>query len=80
MSCKSTSVFCLVVLLLFRGLLASNMDYRAALRKSLLFYEAQRSGKLPPNQRVQWRGDSGLQDGQTDHVTLCSLSSFFDLI
>ena len=30
----------------------------------MLFYEAQRSGKLPENQRVKWRGDSGLQDGQ----------------
>ena len=29
---------------------------------SLLFYEAQRSGKLPPNQRVKWRKDSALDD------------------
>lgn len=38
-------------------------DYGLALSKSLLFYEAQRSGKLPPDQRVTWRGDSGLKDG-----------------
>lgn len=30
---------------------------------SLLFYEAQRSGKLPSNNRIPWRGDSALKDG-----------------
>lgn len=39
-------------------------DYGTALTKSLLFYEAQRSGKLPSNQRIKWRGDSGLSDGK----------------
>jgi hypothetical protein len=29
---------------------------------SLLFYEAQRSGKLPPDQKVKWRKDSALND------------------
>ncbi|KAJ6775775.1 ENDO-14-BETA-GLUCANASE [Salix koriyanagi] len=42
---------------------AVSHDYGAALTKSLLYYEAQRSGKLPPHQRVLWRGDSGLVDG-----------------
>ena len=37
-------------------------DYREVLHKSLLFYEAQRSGKLPSDQRVTWRKDSGLND------------------
>jgi endoglucanase len=37
--------------------------YARALRLSLLFYEAQRSGRLPPNRRVRWRGDSALADG-----------------
>jgi hypothetical protein len=32
------------------------------LRDSLLFYEAQRSGKLPPDQKVTWRKDSALND------------------
>lgn len=40
-----------------------SVDYDTALTKCLLFYEAQRAGKLPPNQRVQWRGDSSLNDG-----------------
>jgi len=36
--------------------------YQEVLSKSLLFYEAQRSGPLPANNRVDWRGDSGLND------------------
>ena len=30
--------------------------------KSIMFYEAQRSGKLPENNRIPWRGDSALYD------------------
>lgn len=30
----------------------------------MLFYEAQRSGRLPENSRLNWRGDSGLEDGK----------------
>lgn len=52
----------LVIGLLFIHKVVS-VDYGAALTKSLLYYEAQRSGKLPPDQRVQWRADSGLKDG-----------------
>lgn len=44
-------------------LLAQSFNYAEALQKSLFFYEAQRSGDLPPSNRVNWRGDSGLQDG-----------------
>jgi hypothetical protein len=37
-------------------------DYKLVLRSSLLFYEAQRSGKLPCDQKVTWRKDSALND------------------
>ncbi|XP_018359268.1 PREDICTED: endoglucanase E-4-like [Trachymyrmex cornetzi] len=37
-------------------------DYAQVLELSLLFYEAQRSGKLPKNNRISWRGDSALYD------------------
>nr|CAD7200299.1 unnamed protein product [Timema douglasi] len=37
-------------------------DYKLALQDSLLFYEAQRSGKLPADQKVTWRKDSALND------------------
>ncbi|WP_309380989.1 glycoside hydrolase family 9 protein [Cerasicoccus frondis] len=38
-------------------------NYGEALQKSLYFYEAQRSGELPEDNRVSWRGDSALDDG-----------------
>ncbi len=38
-------------------------NYGEALQKSLWFYEAQQSGVLPDWNRVNWRGDSGLNDG-----------------
>uniref|UniRef100_A0A0D9XDE6 cellulase n=1 Tax=Leersia perrieri TaxID=77586 RepID=A0A0D9XDE6_9ORYZ len=46
------------------------LDYREALEKSLLYFEAQRSGRLPYSQRVTWRGHSGLTDGLQQGVDL----------
>lgn len=37
-------------------------DYGKVLELSLRFYEAQRSGKLPSDNRIYWRGDSALND------------------
>ncbi|QCD89011.1 endoglucanase [Vigna unguiculata] len=37
-------------------------NYGEALSKSILFFEGQRSGKLPPTQRMTWRKDSALHD------------------
>ncbi|KAK3002763.1 hypothetical protein RJ639_019009 [Escallonia herrerae] len=37
--------------------------YTLALRKALLFFNAQKSGKLPKSNGIPWRGNSGLQDG-----------------
>ncbi|XP_057966769.1 endoglucanase 6 [Malania oleifera] len=45
-------------------------DYGQALSKSILFFEAQRSGYLPSNQRVTWRSNSGLNDGKASGVDL----------
>lgn len=45
-------------------------NYRDALSKAILFYEGQRSGKLPGNQRMSWRRDSALSDGSSQHVDL----------
>ncbi|KAF6159133.1 hypothetical protein GIB67_032750 [Kingdonia uniflora] len=45
-------------------------DYKVALTKSLLYFESQRSGKLPYNQRVTWRDNSGLTDGLEQGVDL----------
>ncbi|XP_004503629.1 endoglucanase 6 [Cicer arietinum] len=45
-------------------------DYGQALSKSIMFFEAQRSGFLPNNQRVSWRSHSGLQDGKASGIDL----------
>lgn len=37
-------------------------DYNDVLAKSILFYEAQRSGPLPADNRIDWRGDSAMDD------------------
>lgn len=56
---------------------ADHPNYRDALDKCLQFFEAQRSGKLPADQRVKWRGDSALQDGFQQGVIDTPSSSFF---
>ncbi|XP_067659684.1 uncharacterized protein [Haliotis asinina] len=48
------------------GNVNSNFNYTALLGDSILFYEAQRSGKLPSDNRIPWRGDSALGD-KGDH-------------
>lgn len=40
-------------------------DYTLALHKALLFFNAQKSGKLPKNNGIPWRGNSGLSDGNS---------------
>ncbi len=44
-----------------------NYNYDTAIHASLLFYEAQRSGKLPKDNRIHWRGDSMLEDKDNGH-------------
>ncbi|RIB06730.1 glycoside hydrolase family 9 protein [Gigaspora rosea] len=41
-----------------------NPEYARLIAYSLYFYEAERSGKLPTDNRVSWRHDSALNDGQ----------------
>ncbi|KAK7093973.1 endoglucanase E-4-like [Littorina saxatilis] len=54
----------LAAVAVFLSLTASHAahNYGDALGKSILFYDAQRSGKLPGNNPIKWRGDSGLHD------------------
>ncbi|KAI4356922.1 hypothetical protein L6164_000903 [Bauhinia variegata] len=54
----------------------SGFEYGDALDKSLMFFEAQRSGKLSLDQRVKWRGDSGLKDGLEQGVNL--IGGYYD--
>jgi len=46
------------------AVVAKSQDYARHIELSLLFYEAQRSGKLPENNRIYWRHDSMLDAGQ----------------
>src|SRR5690242_9358790 len=51
----------------------ANFNYGEALQKSILFYEAQRSGKIVGNPiptRFKWRGDAQLTDGAAQGIDL----------
>lgn len=68
---KAFGTFLLAWFIIFQGhfvVVYGDFNYQEALTKSIIFLEAQRSGKLPPNHRPLWRGDSALQDGQTVNV------------
>eukprot|EP00884_Botryococcus_braunii_P022001 jgi/Botrbrau1/8485/Bobra.0237s0100.1 len=55
---------------LLRTAVPPNYDYSEVLGDSYLFYEAQRSGALPADNRIVWRGDSGLLDRAPDNTPL----------
>ncbi|XP_047965133.1 endoglucanase 11-like [Salvia hispanica] len=59
-----------VILVLTTLAFSESFNYGDALSKSLLYFEAQRSGRLPHTQRVKWRDDSGLLDGLEQGVDL----------
>lgn len=46
----------------------ADFNYKEALTKSIVFLEAQRSGKLSETSRIAWRGDSALNDGKLANV------------
>ncbi len=41
---------------------AGGYNYGEALQKAIMFYEFQRSGTIPSDQRDNWRGNSGMSD------------------
>ncbi|WOG84767.1 hypothetical protein DCAR_0103951 [Daucus carota subsp. sativus] len=71
---RAAAAMMMLWLAMFEGLFVNvanaHLNYNEALTKSLIFLEAQRSGKLPPNNRVPWRGDSALDDGKEANVDL----------
>lgn len=69
-SLKPLLLFFLIYCSLFNQLsfAFTSEEYNEALEKSILFFEGQRSGKLPSDQRQTWRGDSALSDGSSYHV------------
>ncbi|CAN1125117.1 Endoglucanase 24 [Linum perenne] len=56
--------FFFLFLLLANVTTSTHHDYSDALSKSILFFQGQRSGTLPRDQRLHWRADSGLSDGR----------------
>lgn len=61
----------LLLLVIGSGVLsrvAVPQDYAGALTKCIMFFEGQRSGKLPSDQRMTWRRDSALNDGSLANV------------
>ncbi|XP_010026746.3 endoglucanase 19-like [Eucalyptus grandis] len=60
----------LVLVLCIPTTVLGGHDSVQALSKSIHFFEAQRSGYLPKNQRVPWRANSGLHDGKASGVDL----------
>ncbi|KAK2978285.1 hypothetical protein RJ640_017136 [Escallonia rubra] len=63
-------LLCLLLFARFRLYQSSNHEYGEALSKCILFFEGQRSGSLPHDQRMTWRANSGLGDGSTVNVDL----------
>ena len=56
-----TTLFCFIIS--FANSYAQ-FNYAEGLQKALFFYEVQRSGVIPLENRVSWRGDSHLADGK----------------
>ncbi|SHJ27469.1 glycoside hydrolase family 48 protein [Aquimarina spongiae] len=54
----------IAILYLWCSTLTAQFNYGEALQKSLLFYETQQSGILPDWNRISWRADAGVNDGQ----------------
>jgi hypothetical protein len=48
----------------------AEFNYAEALQKAVWFYDAQRLGRLPANNRVSWRGDSFTADGADANLDL----------
>ena len=63
MNLSLAHLFLALLLTKFPSFATSSHDYQDALSKAILFFEGQRSGYLPQDQRITWRANSGLSDG-----------------
>lgn len=65
-------VLLVAVLMMVQGVMGGIEDHNFGelLQKSLYFYDVQRSGDLPADYRVYWRGDSALEDGAEEGLNL----------
>ncbi|WVY94570.1 hypothetical protein V8G54_033658 [Vigna mungo] len=53
-------------------------NYTLALHKALLFFNAQKSGKLGKSNGIAWRGNSGLDDGKDTDVKGGLVGGYYD--
>lgn len=53
-------------------------NYTQALNKALMFFNAQKSGKLPKHNNVSWRGNSCLNDGEPDTLFKDLRGGYYD--
>ncbi|CAN0901706.1 Endoglucanase 11 [Linum grandiflorum] len=67
---SQVTIIAISFLLPFTHQSSSSQNYADALSKSLLYFESQRSGRLPSLQRASWRHHSGLLDGLQQGVDL----------
>lgn len=68
---KVVFLFFFLIVLHFGGsYVDGHPNYMDALAKSILFFQGQRSGRLPNAQQLNWRSSSGLTDGRQAHVDL----------
>jgi len=59
---NSLSLLCFLLTTGFIYVAGQTYNYNEVLRQSILFYEAQRSGQLPSNNRIPYRGNSAMND------------------
>lgn len=72
---KFAQILCLCLLVALANTQVQ-YNYGEVLGLSIRFYEANRSGKLPSNNRIPWRGDAFLDDGQREGIDL--VGGYFD--
>ncbi|KAK9167118.1 hypothetical protein Scep_002309 [Stephania cephalantha] len=58
--------------------LDSSNNLTIPISQALLFFDAQKSGNLPENYPVKFRGDSGLNDGNTSDIKVDLVGGFYD--
>ncbi len=70
MKSLNTCFLILITLLFPFSVTAQDYNYAEVLQKSMFFYECQQSGELESTNRVTWRGNSALEDGEDEGVDL----------
>ncbi|WP_068473317.1 glycoside hydrolase family 9 protein [Saccharicrinis aurantiacus] len=68
---KSSIILLIIMCCLFAGTSVNGQHkYGEILQKSMFFYEAQQAGSLSPNNRVGWRANAAMEDGNDASIDL----------